>query len=261
VPRSPIPVNELKSFLDDRADFYNRPAFIEADPISVPHRFTKKQDIEIAGFFAAVLAWGQRKTIINKCHDLLTRMDYAPYDFLHHYGPESSRPFRTFKHRTFNGTDVVYFLRFLSGYYRQHASLETAFSASPAEADVGPALIRFHAAFFGLPQAPGRTRKHISTPLRKSACKRLNMFLRWMVRNDKRGVDFGLWRSIHPRQLICPCDVHVVRVAKRLGLVKRNTIDWAMAHELTKKLRQFEPEDPVKYDFALFGLGIEEAWK
>jgi uncharacterized protein (TIGR02757 family) len=261
VPRGKIPFHELKGLLDQREALYNRPAFIENDPISVPHRFRKKQDIEIAALFAAVLAWGQRATVISKCNDLLGRMDNAPHDFLLHAGPADRRAFRQFKHRTFNGTDAIYFLKFLSHFYRRHASLEAAFPLTAADADVAPALAHFHHVFFALPAAPGRTRKHVSTPNRKSACKRLNMFLRWMVRTDNRGVDFGLWRSIHPRQLICPCDVHVVRVAKKLGLIHRTTANWPLAEELTRRLRAFDPDDPVKYDFALFGLGAEEGWR
>lgn len=259
--RGKIAFHELKGLLDERAAHYNQPAFIEHDPVSIPHRFKQKQDIEIAGLLAALLAWGQRTTVIKKCNDLLGRMDDAPYDFLRHAGPAGGRAFRSFKHRTVNGEDVAYFMRFLSHFYRKHDSLEAAFPVAAADTDVGPALIHFHDQFFALPAAPQRTRRHVSTPRRKSACKRLNMFLRWMVRTDNRGVDFGLWRSIRPGQLICPCDVHVVRVAKKLKLVSRHTIDWKMAVELTNRLRGFDPDDPVKYDFALFGLGAEEGWR
>ncbi len=260
MPRHKLRFEELRSFLNERSDRYNQPAFITNDPISIPHRFTKKQDVEIAALFAALLAWGQRVTVINKCNDLLTRMDNAPHDFLMHYGSREARTFRDFTHRTFNGTDAAYFLRFLSHYYRQHDSLEAAFPLAEADENIAPALIHFHELFFSLPAAPARTRKHVPTPARKSACKRMAMFLRWMVRSDGRGVDFGLWRSIHPRQLVCPCDVHVIRVARALGLVRRSTPDWQMAEALTKQLKRLDPDDPVKYDFALFGLGIEERW-
>ncbi len=250
--------DELKSFLDDRADRYNRPAFIENDPISIPHRFRKKQDIEIAGLLAALLAWGQRVTVINKCTDLLARMDDAPHAFLVHHSAGDWKAVQRFKHRTFNGTDAEYFLRFLADFYQQHQSLEAAFPIQPHDPHIENALIGFHHRFFSLPNAPARTKKHVPTPERKSACKRINMFLRWMVRSDDRGVDFGLWKSIRPNQLICPCDVHVERVARKLKLVKRKAIDWQTALELTDQLRRFDPTDPVKYDFALFGLGIEE---
>lgn len=249
---------ELKAFLDDRADRYNQPAFITNDPISIPHRFRKKEDIEIAGLLAALLAWGQRVTVINKCQDLLERMDHAPHDFLVNHSPADWKSVRHFKHRTFNGIDATYVLTFLADFYRHHPSLEAAFQVPAADPDVARGLVAFHHLFFRLPGAPARTRKHVPTPERKSACKRLNMFLRWMVRKDDRGVDFGLWSSIRPDQLVCPCDVHVERVARRLNLVKRKTIDWQTACELTAHLKRFDPRDPVKYDFALFGLGIEE---
>lgn len=251
---------ELKAFLDAKVEEYNQPCFIADDPVRIPHQFSKKQDIEISGFWAAVLAWGQRKTIIRKCKELFERMDNAPHDFLLHHREEELKPFLDFKHRTFNATDTLYFIEFLSWYYRRHDSLETAFSRflKPGDEHVGPALVGFHELFFSLPDAPARSRKHIATPARKAACKRLVMFLRWMVRKDHKGVDFGLWENISPSQLVCPCDVHVDRVARRLGLISRKQTDWQTALELTQKLKQFDPEDPVKYDFALFGLGVEE---
>ena len=251
---------ELKAFLDEKVEVYNQPGFIADDPVSIPHLFSKKQDIEISGFWAAVLAWGQRKTIIRKCRELFELMDNAPHDFLLNHQEEDLKPFLSFRHRTFNATDTLYFIEFLSWYYRQHSSLETAFSRFLKANDehVGPGLIGFHELFFSLPDAPARTRKHIATPARKAACKRLVMFLRWMVRKDQKGVDFGLWEEIKPSQLVCPCDVHVDRVARRLGLISRKQTDWQTALELTDRLKEFDPEDPVKYDFALFGLGVEE---
>lgn len=250
----------LQEFLDAKVIEYNQPGFIEQDPVSIPHLFTKKQDIEISGLWSAVLAWGQRKTIIKKCRVLFEMMDWAPHDFMLNQQEEDLKPFLQFKHRTFNATDTLYFIEFLSWYYRHHHSLEDAFARflKPADEHIGPALAGFHELFFSLPDAPQRTRKHIATPARKAACKRLVMFLRWMVRKDGQGVDFGIWERISPSQLICPCDVHVDRVARKLGLISRKQTDWLTALELTRKLKQLDPVDPVKYDFALFGLGVEE---
>jgi uncharacterized protein (TIGR02757 family) len=250
---------ELKAFLDEKADTYNVPGFIANDPISIPHRFSVKQDIEISGLFAAVLAWGQRITIINKCTELMSWMDNAPYDFMLNAKEDDLKPFVEFKHRTFNGTDCLYFIYFLQGFYSKHESLEEAFvQGEYSSADTGNALTQFYDRFFSLPDYPPRTRKHIQNPAKKSACKRINMFLRWMVRRDDRGVDFGIWKRISPAQLVCPCDLHVDRVARKLGLISRKQTDWQTAIELTEGLRKFDPQDPVRYDFALFGLGIEE---
>lgn len=284
---------ELKDFLDIKFDQYNRPGFIENDPICIPHLFTKKQDIEIMGFWASILAWGQRKTIINKCKELIQLMDGAPYDFILNHKETDLKSLANFKHRTFNLTDTLYFIEFFRQHYLMSDTLETAFStykpnifrqefieegnyssgfieiaSSPChlrdmknnqpEIPIEAALNSFRTYFFSLPDYPPRTKKHISSPLQKSTCKRLNMFLRWMVRKDDRGVDFGLWTSIKPSDLICPTDLHVERVARKLRLITRKQVDWQTATELTENLRQFDPLDPVKYDFALFGLGIEE---
>ena len=250
---------ELKAFLDEKATTYNVPGFIPNDPISIPHRFTRKQDIEIAGLFAAVLAWGQRITIINKCAELLSWMGNAPYEFMLHASDDDLRPFAEFNHRTFNGTDCLYFIHFLQHFYRDHESLEEAFVPGQySSSDTGNALTHFYEQFFSLPDFPPRTRKHIQNPAKKSACKRMNMFLRWMVRYDDQEVDFGIWKRISPAQLVCPCDLHVDRVARKLGLISRKQTDWQTAMELTEGLRKFDAEDPVRYDFALFGLGIEE---
>jgi uncharacterized protein (TIGR02757 family) len=246
--------SEIKELLDLKSDQFNRPAFIKNDPISIPHRFRKKQDIEISGLFAATLAWGQRKTIIANCNKLMDLMESAPHDFIMNHTENDLKRFAEFKHRTFNPTDLSYFLRFFKWYYSSYASLEDAFVADTIEAG----LVNFHDLFFSLPDFPKRTIKHVSTPARKSACKRINMYLRWMVRDDHRGVDFGIWKKIKPSQLICPCDVHVDRVARKLKLIKRKQVDWQTALELTTNLRTFDPLDPVKYDFALFGLGVEE---
>lgn len=287
--------DNLKEFLDLKAEQYNRVDFIQNDPIVIPHRFSQKQDVEIMGFFASILAWGQRKTIINKCTDLIARMDGAPYDFIKNHQEADLKVLLDFKHRTFNDTDLLYFISFFQHHYRQFDSLEDAFLPSrtgvfrevfrsdfmdevqgphtdyyysspacylgeinPGDHRVETMLNHFRNYFFSLPDFPSRTIKHISSPSQKSTCKRLNMFLRWMVRQDDKGVDFGLWKRINPAQLICPCDVHVERVARKLGLLSRKQVDWKAAVELTYHLRQFDPLDPVKYDFALFGLGIEE---
>lgn len=251
---------ELKEFLDQKVAEYNRPDFITLDPISIPHRFSKKQDIEISGFIAATLAWGQRKTIINKCIELLGMMDNAPHDFILNHQEEDLKPFLHFKHRTFNDIDTLYFIAFFRWFYQNHESLEEAFTIGWTEdVDVMERLLfNFHDFFFQLPDAPQRTRKHVATPKRKAACKRINMFLRWMVREDDKGVDFGIWKTIKPYQLICPCDLHVDRVGRKLGLINRKHTDWQTAVELTERLRIFDPQDPVKYDFALFGMGILE---
>lgn len=251
---------KLKDFLDAKVAQYNREGFIENDPVCIPHLFSKKQDIEIAGFFAATLAWGQRITIINNCKKLMGWMDNAPHDFLLHHNEVDRERFLGFVHRTFNDTDLLYFLEFLTVFYRQNNSLEDAFASHIKAADINTekALIGFHKQFFSLPYAPHRTQKHIATPEKKSACKRLNMFLRWMVRKDEHGVDFGIWKKISPAQLVCPLDTHVHRVATGLGLIKRRPADWQAAIELTEQLKRLDPTDPVKYDYALFGLGVEE---
>lgn len=249
---------DVKEFLDSKVTQYNQPGFIKNDPIAIPHLFKKKQDIEIAAFFAAILAWGQRVTIINKSRELLALMDNSPHDFLLHHKLDDLKPFERFKHRTFNGTDALYFVEFLSQFYKKHGSLEEGFLVNGTNETVEQNLIAFHRLFFSLPDFPDRTKKHVSTPERKSACKRINMFLRWMVRKDNHGVDFGIWNKISPSQLICPCDLHVERVARKLKLIKGKQMNWETALELTSNLRLLDPHDPVKYDFALFGLGIAE---
>lgn len=251
--------DDLKAFLDEKVATYNVPGFIENDPISIPHMFTHKQDIEIAGLFAAVLAWGQRKTIIKKCQELLSWMGNTPHEFMLNASDDDLKVFTQFKHRTFNATDCLYFVHFLQHFYRSNESLEQAFAPQTYESsDTKMALTHFYDLFFSLPDHPHRTRKHIQNPAKKSACKRMNMFLRWMVRSDDKGVDFGLWKKIRPSQLVCPCDLHVDRVGRKLSLISRKQTDWQTAMELTTALRKFDPKDPVKYDFALFGLGVEE---
>jgi uncharacterized protein (TIGR02757 family) len=254
----------LQEFLDKKTDQYNRPSFIKEDPVCIPHLFSKKQDIEISGLFAAVFAWGNRTTIINKTKELMRLMDDAPYEYCLHHSDNDLKKLVAFKHRTFNTTDLLYFIAFLKHHYSSHRSLETAFlmvKEKESEEFIESALIHFHNYFFSLEDAPARTRKHISTPYKGSTCKRLNMYLRWMVRNDNRGVDFGIWKKIRPAQLICPIDLHVARVAKSFGLLERKQVDWQAAVELTAYLRTLDAEDPVKYDFALFGLGVMEKFR
>jgi uncharacterized protein (TIGR02757 family) len=246
----------LKAFLDEKVDTYNQPFFIKDDPVAVPHLFTRKQDIEIAGFFAALFAWGNRTTIIRKATELVNLMDMSPYDFCRDPGTEGLKRLTSFKHRTFTATDILYFVEFFNYHYKKYPSLETAFTQHGDT--IEEMLNGFHQYFFSLEHAPPRTRKHIASPGRNSSCKRLNMFLRWMVTKDNKGVDFGIWKKISPAQLICPIDLHVARVAKRLGLLDRKQADWKSAIILTEQLRQFDKDDPVKYDFALFGLGVME---
>ncbi|MCX8020378.1 MAG: TIGR02757 family protein [Chitinophagaceae bacterium] len=250
--------SSLRKLLDEKAAFFNRPEFIENDPIATPHRFTKKQDLEIAGFFSAVMAWGRRTTIIRKAEELMQLMDDAPYAFVTGHQEKDRKRFFHFRHRTFQPADVIYFLEFLQYHYRLHDSLETAFTRWMNKDDrtVENALNGFKAYFFSLPHEK-RTEKHISSPAEGSACKRLNMFLRWMVRKDECGVDFGIWKNIKPAQLVCPLDIHVSRTARLLGIIRRKQTDWQAALELTEFLRKLDCRDPVKYDFALFGLGIE----
>jgi uncharacterized protein (TIGR02757 family) len=275
---------ELQDFLEKKVIEYNHPSFIASDPVSVPHRFSIKQDIEIAGLFAAVFAWGNRTTIIKKSNELLKGMDDAPFDFISNHRPADLKRFHQFKHRTFNATDLLYFIRFLKSHYEDHHSLEAAFLPDEVknavtiktekrkkkklpEPDVQSdnefarkALSVFYRRFFSLKNAPERTQKHIASPDRNSTCKRLNMYLRWMVRQDNNGVDFGIWKKISAADLICPVDLHVARVARGFGLITRKQTDWQTAMELTITLREMDKTDPVKYDFALFGLGVMEKY-
>lgn len=268
---------ELRSFLEKNVGVYNNPSFIPSDPISVPHRFSKKQDVEIAGLFAAVFSWGNRTTIIRKSNELMKYLDDAPHDFIRNHRPRDLKPLMDFKHRTFNTTDLLYFIDFLRHHYQRSDSLETAFLSPSKQTGekkhpsnikteteepekVKSALSVFYRYFFSLNNAPQRTQKHISSPEKKSTCKRLNMYLRWMVRSDNNGVDFGIWDKISQADLICPVDLHVARVARRFGLINRKQTDWETAMELTRALRDMDPGDPVKYDFALFGLGVMEKY-
>lgn len=250
---------QLKEYLDQKVAYYNQQTFIEKDPISVPHRFTNLQDIEISGFFAAMFAWGQRKTIINKANDLMDRMDNAPFDFVMNHTDKDLKRIKGFVHRTFNDDDALYFIEFFKQHYSRNESFETAFSQFLTKEDetIEPALRGFKDYFFSW-QHFRRTEKHIASPKSGSACKRICMYLRWLCRDDQQGVDFGLWKNIKPSQLMVPLDVHVLRVAQRLGMIDKEKSDFKTLKELNKQLKQFDPNDPVKYDYALFGVGVEE---
>jgi uncharacterized protein (TIGR02757 family) len=250
-----IPVSELKAFLDEKVDKYNRPDFIPTDPIQIPHQFTKKEDIEIAGFLTATIAWGQRVTIINNSNKLMDLMDRSPADFIMHSKEKDLKRFDGFVHRTFNSTDAAFFIRSLKNIYRNHGGLEKTFSSS-GKNDLQYSISHFREIFFSIPHEL-RTGKHVSNPAENSSAKRICMFLRWMVRKDKRGVDFGLWK-MSPSLLMCPLDVHSGSVARKLGLLERSQNDWKAVEELSLNLRKLDPKDPVKYDFALFGLGAFE---
>jgi uncharacterized protein (TIGR02757 family) len=256
--------HDLKKFLDQKVEHFNDRSFIKEDPVSIPHLFSQRNDIEIAGFFAAIFSWGSRKTIINKSRQLLQLMDNAPYDFCINHTGENLKRLEKFCHRTFNDTDLLYFISFLKIHFSKHESLEEAFFKDehvPLSGNrIEQALNFFYEYFFSLEDVPGRTKKHIASPKKKSTCKRLNLFLRWMVRKDDKGVDFGLWQKISPSELVCPVDVHVARVAKHFNLLRRKQVDWQAAIELTEALRKFDKDDPVKYDIALFSLGVMEKY-
>ncbi|MFT4565213.1 MAG: hypothetical protein ACI9FN_000163 [Saprospiraceae bacterium] len=255
---SKIKLSRLKPFLEEKVKAYNRIDFIENDPISIPHSYTRNQDIELTAFWTAMFSWGQRKTIISKSKELFNLMDNAPYDFIKGHKEKDRKRFLNFRHRTFQPDDTLYFLEFLQHFYNNNSSLEAAFCPPDKNITTKERLQYFHNEFFSLPTALPRTRKHVSTPLRKSSCKRLNMFLRWMVRRDQNGVDFGLWNKIKPSDLMIPLDVHVFRVAKSLKLLQRDKTDWQAVEELTANLRILDPNDPVKYDYALFSIGVLE---
>jgi len=249
--------NQLHDLLEAKYKQYNRPEFIETDPIQIPHQFTKKQDIEIAGFFAATLAWGQRSTILKNANQLMSLMDHAPHDFILNFENADLRIFEKFKHRTFNGIDCISFLKALQHLYRNSENLENAFFSSPSNHHIPENISNFKKLFFSLSHQ-NRTEKHIADPLKGSAAKRINMFLRWMVRKDEYGVDFGIWKAVKPSELFCPLDTHSGNVARKLGLLDRRQDDWKSVEELTTQLRRFDKDDPVKYDYALFGLGVFE---
>ncbi|KAF5062987.1 hypothetical protein DSECCO2_299270 [anaerobic digester metagenome] len=251
--------NALKTLLDAKAEYYNKADFIPADPISIPHAFTDRADIEISGFLVATIAWGQRVSIVKNGYRLMKLMDNAPYDFVMNAGPADLKRISAFVHRTFNADDCLFFIASLRNIYRMHGGLEQAFAdgLSTEDHNVFNSLLRFRELFLETPHLM-RSEKHLANPASGSTAKRLNMFLRWMVRHDDNGVDFGLWKLISPAQLCCPLDLHVGSVARRLGILKRAQNDWKAVEEIDQVLRSFDPVDPVKYDFALFGMGVAE---
>ena len=258
-------IDELRRLLEPLVLRFNRPDFIADDPISIPHRFTRKQDIEIAGLWTAVLSWGRRKTICDKALQLMEWMDFAPWQFVCNHTEADRKPFSRFVHRTFNGEDANCFLDYFKSYYSGCNSLESLFQEPRASAnaqaggqsDIGIGLVRLRADFEQRVPHAGHALKHLSTPASGSRCKRLLMFLRWMVRRDDAGVDFGIWRSLDPACLLMPLDVHVERSARELGMLRRKQNDWKAVLELSETCRRLDPLDPVRYDFALFGLGLD----
>ena len=253
-----ISQHELKEFLEEKYDLFNRPSFIETDPIQIPHQFTKPEDIEIAGFLTATIAWGLRANIIKSAKKLISLMDNSPYDFIINAEENDFEIFNEFKYRTFQGVDCVYFMKSLQNIYKNHNGLRSIFESKVKETNcIKEALIHFRRIFFEILH-PTRTQKHIANIEKKSSGKRLNMYLMWMVRNDNRGVHFGLWKNISPSLLYLPLDVHTGNVGRKLGLLTRKQNDWPAVEELTASLRQFDANDPVRFDFSLFGLGVFE---
>ncbi|PQJ74643.1 TIGR02757 family protein [Polaribacter gangjinensis] len=248
---------ELKEFLDEKARFYNNPSFIESDPIQIPHQFSKKEDIEIAAFLTATISWGNRKMIIQNASKMMELLEFSPHDFILNHHENDLKSFDKFVHRTFNSIDFQQFIKSLQHIYLNHGGLENTLLISDKSDTYQKAIHQFKKLFFEIPHS-NRTQKHISDPMKNSAAKRINMFLRWMVRNDTSGVDFGIWKTHNPANLSCPLDVHSGNVARKLGILKREQNDWKALSELDKKLRKFDKNDPVKYDFALFGLGVFE---
>ncbi len=250
-------ISLLKSFLDEKAEQYNQIEFIETDPIQIPHAFSKKEDIEISGFLAATIAWGNRKSIIKSAEKIIQLLDNSPFDFIQNHTSQDLTKIKGSIHRTFNSDDLIFFIQSLKNIYNKYGGLEKVFSAKKEEKNTYELIERFRNTFFEVPYLE-RTRKHISSPAKNSSAKRLNMYLRWMVRKDAKGVDFGIWNNISPSQLVCPLDVHSGNVARALGLIKRKQNDWKTVIELMDNLKILDSKDPVKYDFALFGLGIFE---
>ena len=250
---------ELKEFLDTKVSLYNNPKFIDSDPIKIPHKFSKKEDIEIIGFLTATIAWGNRKSIITNANKMVKLMDFSPFDFVINHRASDLENLNGFVHRTFNAEDFKQFIKSLRHIYQTHGGLESIFNKYCTEESLQVSIHKFKNVFFEIKHLK-RSEKHVSDPLRNSAAKRINMYLRWMVRNDNNGVDFGIWKSLKPSQLSCPLDVHSGNVARKLGLLKRKQNDAKALLELDTALRKLDPTDPVKYDFALFGLGVFEGF-
>ena len=251
--------SELKDFLDEKVNLYNHPKFIESDPIQIPHLFSRKEDIEIAGFLTATIAWGNRKSIIKNANRMMDLLDHSPFEFITQHEASDLEKLTPFVHRTFNGSDFMQFIKSLNNIYKNHHGLESVFAQHSEPKSLQNSIHQFKKVFFEQPHLE-RTQKHISDPLKNSAAKRINMFLRWMVRNDNNGVDFGIWQSLNSSQLSCPLDVHSGNVARKLGLLKRKQNDGKALDELDSALRKLDASDPVKYDFALFGLGVFEGF-
>lgn len=251
--------SELKVFLDEKVLQYNTLDFIESDPVQIPHLFARKEDIEIAGFLSATIAWGNRTMIIKNSHRMIHLMGNAPFDFVMSHSEDDLQRLETFVHRTFNGQDFTSFIKSLQNIYQNHGGLEAVFSENQEPTSMQKSISEFKKTFFEIPHQY-RTQKHVSDPINGSAAKRINMFLRWMCRQDNKGVDLGIWKSIPPSVLSCPLDVHSGNVARKLGLLTRKQNDGKAVAELDTKLRKLDPNDPVKYDFALFGLGVFEGF-
>jgi uncharacterized protein (TIGR02757 family) len=246
---------DLKEYLDFKAEQYECPSFIENDPIQIPHRYSKKEDIEISAFLMATLAWGNRLSILKSGDKLMEIFGNAPYDFIMDY--DSLKPL-PFVHRTFNGIDLNFFCRSLKNLYQNNAGLEGAFGLTDTkENGLQFRISNFRSTFLETTHEQ-RSEKHISNPLKNSACKRLVMFLRWMVRSKEKGVDFGIWENISKSELYVPLDVHTGNVARNLGILKRKQNDWKTNEELINRLRKMDVQDPAKYDFALFGVGVNK---
>ena len=248
---------EIKSFLDEKAFKYESPSFINEDPIQIPHKFSVKEDIEISGFLTSIISWGNRKIIIKNANLLMNLMDNSPFDFVLNHNKNDLNNLNQFVHRTFNSKDLCFFIKSLYNIYKNKGGLEYVFKTNKESKNLNQVIHNFKNIFFSINHQQ-RTKKHISDPLKGSAAKRINMFLRWMVRSSKKGVDFGLWKNIDSGQLSCPLDVHSGRVARSLSLIKRKQNDNLALMELDSMLRKFDCKDPVKYDFALFGLSKYE---
>jgi uncharacterized protein (TIGR02757 family) len=248
---------EIIDFLNEKVEQFNNPRFIESDPIRIPHRYRLKEDIEISGFLAATIAWGNRKMIIQNASKMMNLMGDSPFDFVMSFNEDQLERLDGFVHRTFNGIDLSYFIKALNSIYSNHGGMEKVFTKYASTDSILPAITEFRSLFFSI-EHPQRTLKHVSDPAKESSSKRMNMMLRWFCRQDNKGVDFGIWKGISPSILSCPLDVHSGNVARKIGLLERKQNDVKALKELDSNLRVLDAKDPVKYDFALFGLGAFE---